>query len=122
MLSDSCIDKDLLIEFDAPAPAADGTWSYFDVGSSTDASNSPVMPIDSTDIDAFAKSGRQYFATSGWHNLHCMFTWRRKFRVRLDAVNVEPWNNNEEHIHHYSEYIMQTVRWGLSKDIVETQV
>jgi hypothetical protein len=122
-LPDSCIDKDLVTEFDASGPGADGTWPYFDVGNSTEAGGSAgFVPINSTDIDDFAKAGRWYFATREWHILHCMFTWRKQFRAGFDAANVEPWNNNEEHIRHCSEYIMRTVSWGLSKDIVDTQI
>jgi hypothetical protein len=51
-----------------------------------------------------------------------MFTWRKQFRARFGAINVEPWNNNEEHIEQCSDYIMQTVRWGLSKDVVDTTI
>jgi hypothetical protein len=122
-LPDSCIDKDLTVEFDASGPGADGAWPYFDVGNSTEAGNSPgFVPINNTEIDGFAKAGKWYFATREWHILHCMFTWRKQFRARFDASSVEPWNNHEEHIHHCSDYIMQTVRWGLSKDVVDTTI
>jgi hypothetical protein len=123
-LPESCIDKDLVIEFDASGPGADGAWPYYDVGNSTKAmgGSSGFVPINNTDIEDFARAGRWYFATREWHILHCMFTWRKQFRARFDASNVEPWNNHEEHIQHCSDYIMQTVRWGLSKDTVDTTI
>jgi hypothetical protein len=63
-LPDSCIDKDLVIEFDASGPGADGSWPYFDVGNSTEAADaSGFVPINNTDIDEFAKAERWYFAT-----------------------------------------------------------
>lgn len=122
-LPDSCIDKDLVVEFDGSGPGADGSWPYFELGNSTEVGGLPnFLPINSTDIDDFAKAGRLYFATREWHILHCMFTWRKQFRARFVAANVEPWNNHEEHIQHCSDYIMRTVRWRLSKDIVDTQI
>jgi hypothetical protein len=122
-LPDSCIDKDLTVEFDASGPGAGGAWPYFDVGNSTEAGNSPgFVPINNAEIDGLAKAGKRYFATREWHLLHCMFTRRKQFRARFDASSVEPWNNHEEHIHHCSDYIMQTVRWGLSKDVVDTTI
>ncbi|KAM0718422.1 hypothetical protein Q7P37_005492 [Cladosporium fusiforme] len=122
-LPESCIDRVLVSEFDASGPGADGSWPYFDVAVLTESGGSPeFLPINGTEIDDLARVGKRYFATREWHILHCMFTWRKQFRARFDASHIEPWNNNEEHIQHCSDYIMRTIDWGLGKDDVDTQI
>lgn len=117
-LPDSCIDQELVGEFDVSGPGADGSWPYFEMAED----NTGFVPINHTDIDAFAKTGRGYFATREWHIIHCIFTWRKQFRGRYDDRHIETWNSKEEHIVHCSDYIMETVRQGLGKDVVNTQI
>lgn len=122
-LPDSCIDKDLVDEFDVSGPETDGSWPYFELRDATENDGIPdFVTVNSTGIDELAEAGMVYFATREWHILHCMFTWRKQFRARYDESRVEPWNNHEDHIQHCSDYIMRTVNWGLSKDSVDTQV
>lgn len=117
----SCIDQDLVDEFDVSGPGADGAWPYYTRAQGNDGST-VFIPINSNETDEFAQQGRDYFATREWHISHCMFTWRKQFRARHNGKHVEPWNENEKHIKHCNDYIMRTLKWNLSLDVVETLI
>lgn len=122
-LPEYCIDNDLVAEFDASGPDANGSWPYFEPITMFGSENeTDFVRIDNAEIDSFAREGRGYYATREWHVLHCMFTWRKQFRARFQAEKVEPWNNHEGHIKHCSEYIISAVKWRLEADVVETHI
>ncbi|EGP88313.1 uncharacterized protein MYCGRDRAFT_92695 [Zymoseptoria tritici IPO323] len=121
-LPPSCIDQALVDEFDMSGPGVDGAWIYYDPRVSEDGMSTLFVSISTNETDEFALRGKQYFATRGWHILHCMFTWRKQFRAWHSHKPIEPWNDDEEHIKHCSEYIMRTLEWHLSLDVIDTQI
>jgi len=118
-LPQSCIDDELVKEFDRSGPGPDGTWPYFEkeILSPSDVS---FIPINATEIDTFASEGRDYYATKEWHILHYMFTWRKQFRAGFSGKSVEPWNNKEDHIMHCSNYVLGAIRMNRRLDDIET--
>lgn len=120
-LPPSCIDDDLVEEFDVSRPGPDGSWPYFEIVRPTPLTRF-LSPINATQIDDFAREGREYFATREWHILHCMFTWRKQLRAGFDGKHVESWNNKEEHVRHCSDYIMEVVRSKSNVDEVDTEI
>ncbi len=104
-LPDSCIDDDLIAEFDASGPELNGAWPYFTLDDSK-----VFHSINLTDIEQLAIDGKDYWTTREWHVAHCFFTWRKQFRVQLDNKDLEPWNDHEGHIKHCSEYILRALR------------
>lgn len=122
-LPDSCIDNELVRAFDRSGPGPDGSWLYYEMVEPDESTQDPeLVPINSTEIDEFAKVGKEYWATREWHILHCLFIWRKQFRASYGSLMVEPWNNDEEHVLHCSDYIMTTVRGKLGKDAVDTVI
>lgn len=50
--------------------------------------------------------------TRDWHVVHCLFYWRKMFRVRdLEGVIVEPSFDHEEHIKHCIGVVLED-SWG----------
>ncbi|KAJ0116599.1 hypothetical protein J7T55_009749 [Diaporthe amygdali] len=117
-----CIDDDLVQEFDRSGSRPDGTWPYFEAEYDDSTSHYSFIPLESSDIDMFAREGKEYFTTREWHVSHCLFTWKKQFRALSNGRSIEPWNNNEEHIKHCSDYILEAMRSGSRLDDVETLI
>ncbi|KAK3696660.1 hypothetical protein LTR37_017841 [Vermiconidia calcicola] len=116
-LPPSCVDNELVNEFDASGPGVDGTWPYYELNSAY-----RYAPINASDIDLYAIEGKDYYATPEWHVAHCLFIWRKEFRASSEAKTIEPWNNKEAHIVHCSDYILRAIRSNVGLDDVDTYI
>jgi hypothetical protein len=115
----SCIDHELVREFDKAGPGLDGAWPYYERDGTLSLRHS-FMPLNETDIDELAREGKDYYATREWHIVHCMFVWRKQFRAVSNGISIETWNNNEDHIKHCTEYILTALRVGARLEDIDT--
>jgi hypothetical protein len=116
-LPDSCIDDELVKEFDQAGPGLNGSWPYFVF----DSGNS-MLSIELADVDSLALNGKDYWTTREWHVAHCLFTWRKQFRMRYNSQAMEPWNTHESHIIHCTKYIMDLVKANARLNDIETHI
>lgn len=65
-LQPDCIDYDLVQEFDRSGSRPDGTWPYFEAKYDNLTSRYSFLPLDPSDIDVFAREGKNYFTTREW--------------------------------------------------------
>ena len=121
-LPETCVDHELIADFDISGTNLDGTWPYFQRKKSIQSAAPVFTPINATEIDTYAREGKTYYTTTGWHIAHCMFTWRKQFRAGLTGKPIESWNNKEEHILHCNDYIVDVVRRGAGLETMDTNI
>ncbi|KAH8803617.1 hypothetical protein F5884DRAFT_683144, partial [Xylogone sp. PMI_703] len=114
-LPNDCIDDELTAEFDRAGPGLNGSWNYY-----TKLHGGHL--INNSEIDDYAITATDYFATREWHIAHCIFTWRKQFRSRSTGKIIEPWNEKEEHIKHCGSYIMRAIKHKQDLDEVDTHI
>ncbi|EUC40425.1 hypothetical protein COCMIDRAFT_30626 [Bipolaris oryzae ATCC 44560] len=103
----SCIDDEIVSEFESSGSEPDGTWPYFRrVDDPTQHPSHSYIRINTTEIDTYAKIGKDYYSTLEWHVAHCMFTWRKQFRTGFTGKRLESWSDKESHIMHCSDFII----------------
>lgn len=113
-LPEECIDAEMTAEFVRSGPNPDGSWTFY-----ADWDRVPESRLTSRQMEEYAKTGKDYYATKGWHVAHCMFTLRKQFRARTIGTVLEPWNDKEDHVMHCLEYIMDNTT---SFDEIETKI
>ena len=111
-LQPRCVDAALTREFDAAGPGPNGTWSYY-VRNNIPPFSPAFVAVAASQVDELARQGRSYYATTEWHVEHCLFTWRKQFRAIRGKVELEPWNDHEEHVEHCRRKIMDILRRGI---------
>lgn len=99
-----CRDEELTAEFARSGTGPNGSWPYF-------ADSQHTIPLSLSDVAALAdnQSAKAYM-TYEWHVAHCLFYWRKMFRVGLRGVEgeiLEPSFDNEHHIIHCMKVIMR---------------
>lgn len=124
-LPDDCVDDELVeefdLEFDRSGSGPGNSWSFFEFDPFM-STGTPYKPINASEIDEFARNGKDYYTTREWHVARCLYTWRKQYRMSLGGLAMEPWNNKEEHIEHCATYILDAVRFSLDAGEVETLI
>ncbi|BCR93431.1 uncharacterized protein AKAW2_10477A [Aspergillus luchuensis] len=101
-----CRDDELTAEFERAGPNPDGSWTYY-------ADDYHTVPMAIEEVAALADNqSARVQMTRDWHVVHCLFYWRKMFRVRdLEGVIVEPSFDHEEHIKHCIGVVLED-SWG----------
>ncbi|KAF7592074.1 hypothetical protein BBP40_000740 [Aspergillus hancockii] len=103
-----CRDEELTTEFEKAGPGPNGSWTYF-------ADDYHKIPMTIEEVAALADNqSAKVMMTREWHVVHCLFYWRKQFRVRLREAEggiVEPSFDSEEHITHCVMVILGD-SWG----------
>ncbi|KUJ15562.1 uncharacterized protein LY89DRAFT_558015, partial [Mollisia scopiformis] len=98
-LPNNCIDAALTAEFVTAGPGPGGAWDYF-------SDYAGLQRMNESEVEIYARNGKDYFVTRQWHIAHCSFVWRKQWRSKFTSTLIEPWNDKEEHIEHCNEYFM----------------
>lgn len=112
-LPPACRDDELTEEFDRSGPGPHGEWYYY-----LTQNKSQVISIDQVAILADNKDeeARQFWMTSEWHTVHCLFYWRKSFRALQKsksggrspgAEQLERSASGAEHINHCVKEILR---------------
>ncbi|GKZ16867.1 hypothetical protein AbraIFM66951_006360 [Aspergillus brasiliensis] len=101
-----CRDDELTAEFERAGPNPDGSWTYY-------ADDYHTVPMAIEEVAALADNqSARVQMTRDWHVVHCLFYWRKMFRVReMEGVIVEPSFDHEEHIKHCIGVVLED-SWG----------
>ncbi|EHA26917.1 hypothetical protein ASPNIDRAFT_225630 [Aspergillus niger ATCC 1015] len=101
-----CRDDELTAEFERAGPNPDGSWTYY-------ADDYHAVPMAIEEVAALADNqSARVQMTRDWHVVHCLFYWRKMFRVReMEGVIVEPSFDHEEHIKHCIGVVLED-SWG----------
>lgn len=111
-LPDHCRDDELTAEFDRSGDGPNGTvcqskvvstctmtdivlqWLYFKDTHHT-------IPISVEEIQWLGDTPDERFHMDySWHEVHCLFYWRKEHRFRLNGKTLDPRSDTEEHIKH----------------------
>ncbi|KAB8076443.1 hypothetical protein BDV29DRAFT_189381 [Aspergillus leporis] len=72
-----CRDEELTAEFERSGPGPNGSWTYF-------ADDHHTIPMTIEEVAAFAgNQSAKVMMMREWHVVHCLFYWRKHFRVRF---------------------------------------
>lgn len=67
-LPDHCIDDELTTGFDHAGPGHNGSWHYWTLRRFGE-------PVSPEEIDNYAETATDYWATREWHIQHCIFKY-----------------------------------------------
>jgi hypothetical protein len=99
-----CRDEELTAEFERSGSGPNGRWTYF-------ADERHTIPMTIGEVAALADNqSAKVLMTREWHVVHCLFYWRKQFRVRFREAKggiVEPSFDSEEHIKHCVMVILE---------------
>ncbi|RAQ62083.1 hypothetical protein AFCA_012967 [Aspergillus flavus] len=103
-----CRDDELTAEFERSGPGPNGSWDYF-------ADDYHKIPMTLEEVAALGDNqSAKVMMTREWHVVHCLFYWRKQFRVRFREAQggiVEPSFDSETHINHCISVILED-SWG----------
>ncbi|KAE8373047.1 hypothetical protein BDV26DRAFT_272913 [Aspergillus bertholletiae] len=103
-----CRDEELTAEFERSGPGPNGSWDYF-------ADDYHKIPMALDEVAALGDNqSAKVMMTREWHVVHCLFYWRKQFRVRFREAQggiVEPSFDSETHINHCISVILED-SWG----------
>lgn len=93
-LPEHCRDDELTAEFNTMGDGPNGTWIYY-----ADTRHTEVVDVAAVAAMGDNSSARVHMSKD-WHMIHCLYYWRKKFRMRDTGKIVEPRSDNEGHINH----------------------
>lgn len=99
-LPEHCRDDELTAEFERSGDGPNGTWLYW-----ADTKHTQVLTLDEVAVMA-DQPGMKFHMSNHWHVVHCIFYWRKEHRFRFNGKIVEPRSDNEAHIKHCGELIL----------------
>ncbi|KAI0159056.1 hypothetical protein BJ166DRAFT_529259 [Pestalotiopsis sp. NC0098] len=107
-LPDHCRDDELTAEFDRSGDGPNGTWLYFKDTHHT-------IPISVEEIQWLGDTPDERFHMDySWHEVHCLFYWRKEHRFRLNGKTLDPRSDTEEHIKHCGMVWARKATYGIS--------
>ena len=94
-----CRDAELTSQFDGAGPGPEGEWSYF-------ADKAGTKPLTTDEVAALGGTETKFWASRRWHVAHCLFYWRKFWRMRETGVVMEERFDGLEHVGHCSRLIL----------------
>lgn len=96
-----CHDAHLTAQFNKAGPGVNGSWEYFGDINGT-------MPLT---IDQVGQR-QTFYASMLWHRVHCLFYWRKYWRMRKTDTVMEERFDSWDHLLHCQKLIMRSVPEG----------
>lgn len=103
-LPNHCRDDELNEEFRNSGDGPDGKWLYY-----TDRNKTSILTEE--EVSMLADNQATFWMAHRWHYWHCMFVWRRHYRLGRysDAVMYKV-DDSEGHIMHCNQALMRRDR------------
>ncbi|KUJ23686.1 uncharacterized protein LY89DRAFT_679028 [Mollisia scopiformis] len=106
-LPEHCRDDDLTAEFDRSGDGPNGTWLYWKDKART-------IPITPEEIQWMGDTpDARFHMDYSWHEVHCLFYWRKEHRFRFNGKILDPRSDSEEHILHCGDVWGRKVPYGM---------
>jgi hypothetical protein len=98
-----CRDDELTAEFDLAGDNPDGSWTYW-------ADNNFRRALSPAEVGALADDpAALVYMTRRWHEVHCLFYWKKEFRTRWTGKVVERRYDTEGHVKHCAKLLLNPV-------------
>jgi len=107
-LPERCRDDELTAEFDRSGDGPNGTWLYW-------RDTHHTIPITPEEIQYLGDTpGARFHMDYSWHEVHCLFYWRKEHRFRFNGKILDPRSDSEEHIKHCGAVWDRKATYGIS--------
>ena len=109
-LPDRCRDDELIAEFTALGETYNHSWELYTYPDPKTQLSLEDVSMMAQVVGTEAHGKVRVTTTADWHHTHCLYIMRKIYRARAAARMVEPRMDNEEHVKHCVESVLEWVR------------
>ncbi|PLB53272.1 hypothetical protein P170DRAFT_445064 [Aspergillus steynii IBT 23096] len=89
-----CRNDALIDAFERAGPNPDGSWTYY-------ADRNKTQRLSLEQVSRLPETGgSHFFATHGWHLVHCAYYWKKMFLAPTEGTVIEKRYDNLAHLEH----------------------